>query len=218
MRTFVSLPLTHAGEVPSELGPDTRYPEALVALFVEEFTREGQVVFDPFAGFGTTLRVAERMSRLGYGLELDEARCTYARSQLSQPARLLAGDARRLGEYLFPPVNLCLTSPPYMMRDEEANPVAAYGEAGGYETYLGGLRSIFAAIATLLAPDGRVVIELANLKRAGQVTTLAWDVCAAVSQVLRFEGEIVIGWEPTYGYGYDHSYCLVFGKSDGIAP
>jgi hypothetical protein len=43
------------------------------------------------------------------------------------------------------------------------------------------------------------------------VTPLAWDVAAAVSQVLRFEGEIVVCWDH-YGYGYDHSYCLVFSR------
>ena len=43
------------------------------------------------------------------------------------------------------------------------------------------------------------------------LTTLAWDIAKAVSQVLRFEGEIVVGWN-TCGFGYDHSYCLVFAK------
>ncbi len=41
------------------------------------------------------------------------------------------------------------------------------------------------------------------------VTTLAWDVARELAAVLRFEGEVVIGWDK-YGYGYDHSYCLVF--------
>jgi hypothetical protein len=35
--------------------------------------------------------------------------------------------------------------------------------------------------------------------------------------VLRFEGEVVVDWEPTYGFGYDHSYCLVF-KAPGRPP
>lgn len=56
-------------------------------------------------------------------------------------------------------------------------------------------------------------MEVANLRDAGgrgPVTPLAWDVARAVGEVLRFEGEVVVEWEPTYGYGYDHSYCLVF--------
>jgi len=37
-----------------------------------------------------------------------------------------------------------------------------------------------------------------------------------VGQVLVFEGEMVIEWKSHDGYGYDHSYALVFswdGKS-----
>jgi hypothetical protein len=55
------------------------------------------------------------------------------------------------------------------------------------------------------------VIEAANLKKQGSVTTLAWDIAREVSRMLHFEGEIVIGWD-RYGYGYNHSYCLVFSK------
>jgi len=62
--------------------------------------------------------------------------------------------------------------------------------------------------------DGaRAVLEVANLKGPGGVTTVAWDIARAVSSVLTFEGEIVIGWDRPYGYGYDHSYCLVFRKN-----
>jgi hypothetical protein len=30
--------------------------------------------------------------------------------------------------------------------------------------------------------------------------------------VLTFEGEIIIAWEHYYGYGYDHSYALIFSR------
>jgi len=33
--------------------------------------------------------------------------------------------------------------------------------------------------------------------------------------VLPFAGEIAVRWEPTYGYGYDHSYCLLFSAPAG---
>jgi hypothetical protein len=65
----------------------------------------------------------------------------------------------------------------------------------------------------LLRPGGAAVIEAANLRDlrgAGPVTTFAWDVARSVGQVLKFEGEVVVDWEPTYGHGYDHSYCLLF--------
>jgi hypothetical protein len=44
----------------------------------------------------------------------------------------------------------------------------------------------------------------------GVFTPLAWDIGREGSQVLYFEGEVVVTWQPTYGFGYDHSYCRVF--------
>ncbi len=69
-------------------------------------------------------------------------------------------------------------------------------------------------MAQLMKDHAHVVIEVANLKAPDGVTRLAWDIADVVSEVLHFEGEVVIGWD-TYGYGYDHSYCLVFTSRKG---
>jgi hypothetical protein len=74
------------------------------------------------------------------------------------------------------------------------------------------MRNIFLQVAQKLKPSGHVVIEAANLKKQGHVTTLAWDIAREVSKVFHFEGETMIGWDK-YGYGYNHSYCLVFSKA-----
>ncbi|MCX6382610.1 MAG: hypothetical protein NT023_24550 [Armatimonadetes bacterium] len=50
------------------------------------------------------------------------------------------------------------------------------------------------------------------MKLAHGVTPLAWDIALVVSEVMDFQGEIVVDWEPSYGNGYDHSYCLMFSK------
>jgi hypothetical protein len=46
------------------------------------------------------------------------------------------------------------------------------------------------------------------------VTTLAWDIAHILGQVLLFEGEIIIEWDDYYGFGYDHSYALVFSRDE----
>lgn len=47
------------------------YPEELVAFFMETYSDEGDVVLDPFAGSGTTLKVARVMGRKSFGFELN---------------------------------------------------------------------------------------------------------------------------------------------------
>ena len=67
--------------------------------------------------------------------------------------------------------------------------------------------------------NSHIVIEVSNLKRK-RVTTLAWDIAKKISEILVFEGELVVGWKSdtpqndngSYGYGYDHSYCLIYKK------
>jgi tRNA G10 N-methylase Trm11 len=187
-----------------------RYPESLVKHFLNEYTRPGDTVLDPFDGYGTTLIVAERMGRIPFGVELDEVKVAYVRLKLGWPESLIQGDARSLASLDLPAMDFSMTSPPYINRGDCEDPFTAYREKGkGYATYLQDMRSIYGQIRGLMKLARTVVLEVANLKLDGQVTTLAWDVAQEVSQVLHFDGEVVVCWD-RYGYGYDHSYCLVY--------
>lgn len=98
-----------------------------------------------------------------------------------------------------------------MRRDDPTDPLAAYTTSGrGYDAYLGEIREIYRQIGAIMRKDAVAIVEVANLKGDNGVTPLAWDVAHAIGQALRFQGEVVVGWTPTYGYGYDHSYCLLF--------
>ena len=65
-------------------GHPTSKPLAMVADWVEKFTLPGDLVLDPFAGGGTTLRAAADLGRKAIGVELDEAYCEIAARRLSQ--------------------------------------------------------------------------------------------------------------------------------------
>src|SRR5689334_11516240 len=119
MRTFIQLTNTPGRILPAEFqADDVRYADALVAHFLHEWTQPGDVVLDPFAGFGTTLLVAEAMDRTPVGLEYDARRVEYIRTQLRSPGAVIQGDARRLLSYDLPPFDFSMTSPPYTQRDD----------------------------------------------------------------------------------------------------
>jgi hypothetical protein len=158
------------------------------------------------------VRVAETLGRAGYGIERDARVWAYARAQLRHPERLIHGSALDLATQPFPPIDFTLTSPPYMRRDELENPLGTRPLTGtAYAGYLDDITEVYRQLAARMSDGARAVIEVANLKGAQGVTTLAWDIGRAVAAVLHFEGEVVVGWD-RYGYGYDHSYCLVFRK------
>lgn len=212
MKTYIHLTNTKQASLPARFQQDdVRFPESLVEYFLEQCTEAGDVVFDPFAGFGTTLFVAERMGRVPYGVEIDQDRVNFVRSKLANQAHIIHGDARSLTKLDLPPIDFSITSPPYMT---EANhpefPLAGYKITGeGYKEYLQGLRRIYQQLRAYMKPTGKLVVEVANLKTENQVTTLAWDVGQEIAKVLRFEGEVIVCWNE-YGFGYDHSYCLIF--------
>ena len=55
MRTFIELENETKMPLPKQFeNDDVRFPERLVALYIKEYTQEGDLVFDPFAGYGTT--------------------------------------------------------------------------------------------------------------------------------------------------------------------
>jgi DNA modification methylase len=192
---------------------DVRASENMLEFFINEFTAKGQIIFDPFAGYGTTLLVAEEMGRIGYGIEYSKPKTDYVHGLLAHPERLIHGDSRHLLEYDLPDFDLCLTSPPYTNEHDSENPFVDYRQKGfDYPSYLKELGNIFSQVAQKMKPIGHVVIEAANLKKQGHITTLAWDIAREVSKVLHFEGETMIGWDK-YGYGYNHSYCLVFSAA-----
>ena len=59
MKTYIHLTNTKPYSLPTNFQEDdVRFPESLVEHFLEQYTQKGEIVLDPFAGFGTTLFVA----------------------------------------------------------------------------------------------------------------------------------------------------------------
>ena len=127
---------------------------------------------------------------------------------------MIHGDARKLLEYEFPPIDFVYTSPIFMLKNETRDPLDGYKTEGNYTKYLEDIKKIFTDLKKFLKPKSHIIIDDANLKADG-ITTLAWDVGKALSDVLYFEGEVIIGWEgprDKESFGYDHAYCLVFSN------
>ena len=83
MKTVIKLNNVKSSQLPKEFAnEDVRFTDGLVTHFIEKYTSEGDVVFDPFAGFGTTLIVAEAMNRVACGIEIIPERVEYIKRQL----------------------------------------------------------------------------------------------------------------------------------------
>jgi DNA modification methylase len=201
-----------AAERPAGTTDDVHFTEALAASVIEDVTAPGDLVLDPFAGYGTTLAVAQRLGRRAVGVELLAEHVHVARSRTS--ADIVHGDARGLGDLVTGPVDLVLTSPPYMTAvHHPENPLTGYAtDDGHYATYLREIGAVFAQVAALLRPGGHAVLNVANLASGDVVTPLAWDVGRAVSEHLTFLGETFLCWDE-HPPGHAGDYLLWFRRS-----
>ncbi|NPD89619.1 MAG: class I SAM-dependent methyltransferase [Asgard group archaeon] len=221
MSTYITLPNVRRRKIPEEFKDnDNRFSESLVEYFLEKYTKKGDIVLDIFAGLGTTLFVAEEMERIPFGVEYSEARYIYIRENLQNKDNIIYGDSLKLLEYNVPKCDFCIASPIYMNKSETENPYTAYTTKGTYKQYLEDTRKIYSNVKKKMKHNSKIVVEVSNLKKDDSVTTLAWDIGKEISKIFHFEGEIVVNWTSNssenkdgfYGYGYDHSYCLVFSN------
>lgn len=209
--------LLRAAELVAERPPgsaeDVHFTEALAASVIEDTTAAGDVVLDPFAGYGTTLAVASRLGRVAVGVELLAEHVDLVMARTAGRATVVRGDARRLAELVEGPVDLVLTSPPYMTAvHHPENPLTGYTtDDGDYATYLREIGAVFAQVAVLLRVGGHAVVNVANLATGDVVTPLAWDVGRVVSQHLSFRGETFLCWDE-HPPGHAGDYLLWFRR------
>lgn len=116
-----------------ELLHPAKFPETLVAEFIEFFTKRGQLVFDPFLGTGSTLVATFNAGRNGIGIEIMEKYANIARKRINQLLiqnrlyeyskgektflKVITDDSLNISKIWkknnFPKVDYCITSPPY---------------------------------------------------------------------------------------------------------
>src|SRR5512143_1134945 len=102
-----------------------KFPETMAQEFIEFFTKEGENVFDPMAGTGSTLVAALRAGRNSYGIELNRRYAEIAKSIIdgeraalgpgaeALAAEIFHGDAADACSFPIPTIHYVLTSPPY---------------------------------------------------------------------------------------------------------
>lgn len=198
-----------AGEV------DDHFCESLAEDLIGRYSSPGDIVLDPFAGNGTTLRVAARMGRRTFGVEIDPERAALARERAGPGAQVLVGDSRELIGTPTAPIRLVLTSPPYMTRaGHPENPLTGYRTLDGdYRRYLDEVTDVVLRLGRLLHSSGHLVLNVGDpVDVGGPTTPLVADLRGTLDDErtgLVLADEIPVLWdEPPVGVVGDT--CLVY--------
>lgn len=186
---------------------DIRYTEGFVKKFILKYTKKGDKILDPFAGFGTTLFVSQRLGRKAIGIENERSQYDYILDRLVDPDSIILGDSLKIGYYGLPKFDFCITSPPFMRYFDKEDPFSNYTKPGSYSKYLKDIRMIYKQIKKMMKKGATIIIEVSNTLGDDRhpMTPLAWDIGREISKVFFFEQEII--YCSTEG---DHSHVLVF--------
>lgn len=208
-------------ERPPGADEDVHMLPAIVEHVIERCTTPGDLVFDPFAGFGTTIDRAVALGRQAVGLELLLERVKYLQHRVPN-AHIIQGDARQLFSTLGRAVpgrsdarvDLILTSPPYMTAEHhEADPLTGYEDNDGdYNRYLRELGLVAAQSARLIVPGGFVVWNVADIHYRGSTTQLIADCARVLAGHLTLVGITEIIWD-RYPHDLVADALLVFQRT-----
>lgn len=224
-----------------------KFPETLVEEFIRFFTKAGQVVLDPMAGTGSTVIAAARTGRVGIGVELQEYYADIARGWLVEEvgdeteSRIVTGNALELASLDLPPVDYCITSPPYWdmlrargfetqkERAEADNLDVCYsdderdlGNVEDYDEFLKLTVDVYRQVAQVMRDGAYLTVIVKNIKKGPTIYPLAWDLGKAVGEFLRLKDEKIWCQDDQrlapYGMGNCwvsntmHQYCLNWRK------
>lgn len=209
---------TFLAERPPGADEDVHMLADIVDHIIERCTKPGDLVLDPFAGFGTTVDRAAVLGRQVIGIETLPARVAYLQHRVPQ-AHIVEGDSRRVLSTLHTlvpdraatDIELILTSPPYMTATHHpADPLTGYeGSDGEYGRYLQELGGVAAQCARLIAPGGFVVWNVADIHHKGRTTQLVADCARVLAEHLSLVGITEIIWD-RYPHDLISDALLVF--------
>jgi DNA modification methylase len=233
-----------------------KFPETLVKEFIEFFTKGGMNVLDPMVGTGSTLIACIRSGRNGYGVELNPKYAKIAKKETnSEMAQLnlfsqhphievIQGDAKNIANFNLPPIDYCITSPPYwdMLRMRGAKTQKTRRETEGldvyysddpndlgniddYEKFLELLVGIYRNVYSVMRNKAYITIIVKNIKKQGKLYPLAWDLGREVGKFFTLKDEKIwcqdnqslapFGMGNAWVSNTFHQYCLNFRKDEG---
>ncbi len=212
MPSLQTLPWKLERDAPPFEGNDIKFPESLVRHIIKTHTKKNDKIFDPFAGMGTTLFVAEEMGRNYFGIEAEEQKHQWVAGQLEHWMHHINDDAARMDKYNLPKMDLILTSPPYMPNHHKYNPL--YGgdpKYAGYDKYLRRMAFIFKKCTPLMKKNTPLILQLDNIKSNKNFTPLISDIASSLSKDFILIDQVTILWKnPKPDYPF--TQYLVFKK------
>jgi site-specific DNA-methyltransferase (adenine-specific) len=173
------------------------FPPEIPRRLIKMFSFVGEIILDPFAGTGTTGRVATGLKRRCVCIDQSEAyveRMHRERALLNGSGHMfepLLGDARELSMD-DNSVGLAITSPPYWNKADYGHGNNNLGNVAGYLEFVESLRPAFSEVFRVLAPGRKFCVNTANVNQHTEHGLLTFPLATDLVILLRELGFVLI--------------------------
>jgi DNA modification methylase len=175
------------------------FPPEIPRRLIKLFSLHGEFVLDPFAGVGTTARIALEQGRSPIAVEqsleyVDRIRddCSQMQIESEGELRVIHGDARDLGLLEDDSVGLAITSPPYWNKADYGDGAANIGAIPSYRDFIDALRPALGECYRVLAPGRKLCVVTANVNQHTDHGLLTFPLAADITILLREIGFVLI--------------------------
>jgi DNA modification methylase len=161
-------------------------PVEIVRQCILRFSKQNDLVLDPFVGGGTTLIVCARLKRRGIGIEINPKTVQVTKKNFAQRSldgeyaewlakqKVICDDARNLKKHVEPNlVDMVFAHPPYW---DLINYSKEYGEVKGdlsnasFRQFLSGIKEVFYHVHEILKPGGFFCVLIGDAFKNGGKT------------------------------------------------
>jgi site-specific DNA-methyltransferase (adenine-specific) len=221
------------------------FPPEIPHRLIKLFSFVDETVLDPFAGVGTTAKVAVALDRRAISVEQNPEYAELIRTELvTDRSEVRSADSRHLDFIDDASVGLVVTSPPYWNKADYGPGPDNLGNIGSYPKFFSEIRPVFEECYRVLAPGRKLALVTANVNQHTDHGLLTFPLATDFTVLLREIGFVLINeliWSkdrtggrwgsagiqrPIFGsYPYPpnflfknvHEYILVFAKPPRLA-
>jgi DNA modification methylase len=204
------------------LGHPAIFPVALVMRLIKIFTNNNDtLIFDPFAGIGSTVIGAQRLGKNGVGIELSPKFAEQARNRCNAnmplddvqgSGTIIQDDSLNMMKHLEKEsVDLVITSPPYWdilteKRSADGKEIRNYGDDQGdlgrindYREFLQQLKEVFTRAFEVMRDGAYCCVVVMDLRKKEKFFPFHSDIASFMQEIGFIYDDIII-WDRRQEY------------------
>ena len=200
---------------------------------IEMWSKEDDLIVDPFAGRSSRPLVSTLMGRNYMGFDVVKDNLQEAKEQYNElkkerklgKLKLIDSSSEHIDNYLHSGVaDMILTCPPYFNIEKYESADGQLTDIKKYEDFLLIYKSILNKCCNKLKPGGFFAVVLANFRIDGKLYDFCGDTKDILKKELTYHDEIILEMSPAKRHPLytqaitnlnclkTHEYCLVFRK------